>query len=362
MSESYDVVVVGAGPAGYVAAIRAAQLGKSVACVNDWSDADGKPALGGTCLNVGCIPSKALLDSSEKFNQARHELGDHGIETGEVQLDLKKMMQRKDQVVAGLTQGVAGLFKANKITSIHGRGRLMANKQVEVADPSGKVSTLSAEHVILAVGSVPAEIPPATVDNNVIVDNEGALSLNNVPKRLGIIGAGIIGLELGSVWKRLGSEVTIFEALDDFLPTVDVQLAREAKREFIKSQGLDVLLGTTVTGTKPAKKTVKVQYEDKKGKHEATFDRVIVAVGRKPNTAGIASDDAGLKLDERGFIEVDENCQTGIDGVWAIGDAVRGPMLAHKGSEEGVAGRRKNRRAKTACELRAYSVGDLHPS
>lgn len=337
MSDTFDVVIIGAGPAGYVAAIRAAQLGMSVACVNDWSDEEGKPSLGGTCLNVGCIPSKALLDSSERYSQAQHEFADHGIDVTGLKLDLAKMLQRKDEIVSGLTQGIAGLFKANKITSIHGRGRLLANKQVEVTGPDKETSVVSGTNIIIAVGSVPIDIPPAPIDNELILDNSGALSIPVIPKKLGVIGAGVIGLELGSVWNRLGSEVTVFEALDSFLPAVDVQLAREAQREFTKVQGLDIKLGTKVTGTKTSKDNVTVSFEDKSGAHEASFDRLVVAVGRRANTKDIASDDVGLKLDDRGFIEVDDNCATEIEGVWAIGDAVRGPMLAHKGSEEGVA-------------------------
>ncbi|MBT5031654.1 MAG: dihydrolipoyl dehydrogenase [Proteobacteria bacterium] len=337
MSDTYDVVIIGAGPAGYVAAIRAAQLGMSVACVNDWSDEKGKPSLGGTCLNVGCIPSKALLDSSERYSQAQHEFADHGIDITGVKLDLNKMLKRKDEIVTGLTQGIAGLFKANKITSIHGRGRLLANKQVEVTNPDSDTSKISGTNIIFAVGSVPIDIPPAPIDNELILDNAGALSIPVVPKKLGVIGAGVIGLELGSVWNRLGSEVTVFEALESFLPAVDVQLAREAQREFTKVQGMDIKLGTKVTSTKTSKDSVTVSFEDKSGAHEASFDRLIVAVGRRANTKNIASDDVGLKLDDRGFIEVDDNCATAIEGVWAIGDAVRGPMLAHKGSEEGVA-------------------------
>ncbi|RBP49325.1 dihydrolipoyl dehydrogenase [Arenicella xantha] len=335
MSDKFDVIVVGAGPAGYVAAIRCAQLGMNTACVDDWKDADGKPSLGGTCLNVGCIPSKALLDSAEKVAQANHDFADHGISVGKVSVDVPKMIARKNDIVSNLTKGIAGLFKANKITSIHGRGRLLANKQVEVTNGSDK-STYSADNIIIAVGSLPIAIPVAEVDNDLILDNAGALDINDVPKKLGVIGAGVIGLELGSVWNRLGSEVTLFEAMDEFLAPVDKQISREAQRVFTKGQGLDIKLGAKVTATKVNKKSVKVTYSLKGEEHSETFDKLIVAVGRRANTSNIVDDAVGLKLDERGRVDVNDRCQTNIDGVYAIGDAVKGPMLAHKGSEEGV--------------------------
>ena len=336
----FDVIVIGAGPAGYVAAIRAAQLGFNTACIDEWTDADGKAAPGGTCLNVGCIPSKALLDSSEKFAQASHEFETHGISTGKLSVDVKKMVARKDAIVKQLTGGVAGLFKANKITSVLGRGKLLsakgANKVVEVTDNDGKVTSYSADNVILATGSKPIDIPPAPVDNNIIVDNAGALDINAVPKKLGVIGAGVIGLELGSVWKRLGSDVTIFEAAPDFLAAVDKQLSREMLKILTKDQGLDIKLGAMVSGTKTTKTGVTVTYTDKDGEQTAKFDKLIVAVGRKANVEGIVDDAVGLKFDDRGRIDVDDQCKTNIPGVYAIGDAVKGPMLAHKGSEEGV--------------------------
>jgi dihydrolipoamide dehydrogenase len=336
MTDKFDVIVVGAGPAGYVAAIRCAQLGLNTACVDDWKNSTGKASLGGTCLNVGCIPSKALLDSSEKVAQANHEFAAHGISVGKVSVDVKKMIARKDEIVGNLTKGIAGLFKANKITSIHGRGKLLKDKIIVVSD--GKQTTnYSAEHIILAPGSLPIDISVAKVDNQLIIDNSGALDLNAVPKELGVIGAGVIGLELGSVWNRLGSNVTILEAMDSFLPTVDKQLAREAQRTFTKSQGLDIKLASKVTGSKLNKNSVMVSYSDKDGEHSQTFDRVIVAVGRRANTKDIADQATGLKFDPQGRIEVDNHCRTNIDGVYAIGDAVKGPMLAHKGSEEGVA-------------------------
>ena len=336
MSEKFDIIVIGAGPAGYVAAIRAAQLGFNTACIDDWSNAEGKPALGGTCLNVGCIPSKALLDSSEKYAQASHEFEAHGISTGKLSVDVKKMVNRKDAIVKQLTGGVAGLFKANKITSIHGRGKLLADKVVEVTDKDGKVSKYSADNIILATGSIPIEIPPAPVDNKLIVDNAGALDIDAIPKKLGVIGAGVIGLELGSVWSRLGSEVTIFEASPDFLPPVDKQLSREMFKVLTKDQGLNIKLGAMVSATKTTKSAVTVTYSNKDGEQTAKFDKLIVAVGRRANTEGIIDAAVGLKLDDHGRIDVDDQCKTNIPGVYAIGDAVKGPMLAHKGSEEGV--------------------------
>lgn len=336
MSEKFDVIVVGAGPAGYVAAIRCAQLGFKTACVDKWENKEGKQSLGGTCLNVGCIPSKALLDSSEKVEQAEHEFANHGISVGKVKVDVEKMIARKDEIVSNLTGGVAMLFKSNKITTLHGHGKLLKNKQVEVSSKEG-VSVYSADNVILACGSEPINIPVAKVDNDIILDNAGALDINKVPGKLGVIGAGVIGLELGSVWNRLGSEVTILEAMDTFLAPVDKQLSREAQRNFTKVQGLDIKLGAMVTGTKLGKKSVDVTYTLKGEEHTVTFDKLIVAVGRKASTANIAAEDVGLALDERGRIDVDDQLRTNLPGVYAIGDAVKGPMLAHKGSEEGVA-------------------------
>ncbi len=336
MSDKFDVIVVGAGPAGYVAAIRCAQLGLNTACIDDWQNAKGEPSLGGTCLNVGCIPSKALLDSSEKVAQASHEFEHHGISVGKVSVDIAKMIARKDDIVSNLTGGIAGLFKANKVTSIHGRGKLLAGKKIEVS--SGKKTDIyTADNIILAVGSVPIDIPVAKVDQQNIVDNAGALDIDSVPKKLGVIGAGVIGLELGSVWNRLGSEVTILEAMDTFLAPVDKQLSREALRVFTKGQGMDIKLGAMVTATSTTKKSVKVTYTLKDEEHTDTFDKLIVAVGRRANTQGIVDDAVGLKIDDRGRIDVDHQCKTNIAGVYAVGDAVKGPMLAHKGSEEGVA-------------------------
>ena len=335
--DKFDVVVIGAGPGGYVAAIRAAQLGLSTACVDAWLDPRGKPALGGTCLNVGCIPSKALLDSSHHYHNLRHLLPAHGIEAGDVKLDLRKMLARKDKVVRTLTRGVAGLLRKNKVESIAGLATLKGGGRVEVAlHGSDENRSLTARHIILATGSVPIRIPVAEVDGDRIVDNEGALAFSEVPKRLGIIGAGVIGLELGSVWGRLGSEVTILEALDDFLPAADRKVAGEALK-VLKRQGLDIRLGARVTGARPHGDAVLVGYEDAGGAHECEFDRLVVAVGRRANTEGLDPAAAGVELDDHGRIVVDGQCRTTADGIWAVGDAVAGPMLAHKASEEGVA-------------------------
>ncbi len=335
--DNFDVVVIGAGPGGYVAAIRAAQLGLSTACVDAWLGPDGKPALGGTCLNVGCIPSKALLDSSHHYHNLRHLLPAHGIEAGAVELDLGRMLARKDKVVKTLTRGVAGLLRKNKVESIAGRAALRGGGRVDVAlHGSGGRRTLAARHVVIATGSVPIRIPVAEVDGDRIVDNEGALAFSDVPPRLGIIGAGVIGLELGSVWGRLGSEVTILEALDEFLPAADRRIAGEALKVLTR-QGLDIRLGARVIGARPHRGGVVVGYEDAGGGHELEFDRLIVAVGRCANTEGLDPAAAGVDLDDHGRIAVDGECRTSAEGIWAIGDAVAGPMLAHKASEEGVA-------------------------
>ena len=336
MSDKYDVIVIGAGPGGYVAAIKAAQLGLKTACVESWTAEDGKSqVLGGTCLNVGCIPSKALLEISHKFEEASHDFEEQGIIARDVKVDIAKMMERKSGIVKQLTGGIGGLFKANGVTSIHGHGKLLANREVEVTGKDGKTTTYGAENVILASGSKPIQIPPAPFDGEYIVDSEGALEFDEVPKRLGVIGAGIIGLELGSVWARLGAEVTIIEALDTFLPMVDQQVAKDALKQFQK-QGLNIHFGSRMTKAEVKRKLVNVSYEDSKGKHEAKFDKLIVAVGRRPYTDNLLSEDSGVQLDERGFIFVDDQCKTEAPGVWAVGDVVRGPMLAHKSSEEGV--------------------------
>ena len=336
MSEKYDVVVIGSGPAGYVAAIRAAQLGLKTACIEKWKAKDGKGINGGTCLNVGCIPSKALLDSSHKYHDAHSLFKDHGIGTGEVNIDVPAMIKRKDGVVKQMSTGIGGLFKANGVTSLYGTGKLLAGKKVEYTDFEGKVSTLEAENVILASGSQPVNIPVAPVDNDVIVDSTGALEFQEVPKRLGVIGSGVIGLELGSVWSRLGSEVVLLEAMEKFLSTMDQEVAKSAQKIY-KKQGLDIRLGCRVTGTEVKNGEVEVTYSDKDGNEQKqTFDKLIVCVGRRPYTEGLLAAGCGVNLDERGFIYVNDLCSTNAPGVWAVGDVVRGPMLAHKGSEEGV--------------------------
>ncbi|GMU42100.1 MAG: dihydrolipoyl dehydrogenase [Xanthomonadales bacterium] len=337
MQALYDVIVIGAGPAGYVAAIRAAQLGLKTACIDDFVGKDGKPALGGTCLNVGCIPSKALLESSQQFHALQHSFKDHGISAGEPTMDVGVMVARKDKIVKQLTGGIGMLFKANKVQSIAGRGKLLSGKRVEVTRHDGTVETLSASHIILASGSVPIQIPGLPFDGKHIVDNVGALDFDVVPRRFGVIGAGVIGLEMGSVWKRLGAEVTILEALPDFLGSCDADIARIAAREF-KKQGLDIKLGCKVNAAEVRGEEVHVGYTDAKGEPQTiVVDRLLVAVGRRAHTRGLLADDAGVSLNPRGQIEVDEHNRTSADDVWAIGDCVRGPMLAHRGSEEGIA-------------------------
>ena len=335
MSQKFDVVVIGAGPGGYVAAIRAAQLGKKTALIEKYIGKEGKLALGGTCLNVGCIPSKALLDSSYKFHEAHESFKIHGISTGDVKMDVPTMVGRKDQIVKNLTGGVAALMKANGVTVFEGHGKLLAGKQVEVSKADGAVEVLAAENVILASGSKPVEIPPAPVDQKIIVDSTGALDFQSVPGKLGVIGAGVIGLELGSVWARLGSQVTVLEAMDKFLAAADEQVAKEAQKILTK-QGLDIRLGARVTGTEIKGEQVVVTFSDASGEQQLTFDKLIVAVGRRPVTTDLLAADCGVTMDERGFIFVDDFCATSVPGVYAIGDVVRGAMLAHKASEEGV--------------------------
>lgn len=335
MSKQFDVVIIGAGPAGYVAAIRAAQLGMSVACIDDWKNPDGSLSYGGTCLNAGCIPSKALLESSELVHRAKHEFATHGIDTGPVEVDLAKMQQRKAGIVKQLTGGIAALFKANKITALQGRGRLLKDRKVEFTPHGGKAEILSGKNIILASGSIPAELSQVPFDGKTIVDSWGALEFDAVPKRLAVIGGGVIGLELGSVWQRLGAEVVILEALDDFLFMIDRQIARETQRQF-KRQGLDIRLGAKASGATTSKSGIKLTYADSKGEQSVEVDKVIVCVGRRPNSVDLFEKNCGLKTDASGFVEVDNECRTGVANVWAIGDLVRGPMLAHKGSEEGV--------------------------
>jgi dihydrolipoamide dehydrogenase len=335
MSDKFDVVVIGSGPAGYVAAIRAAQLGLNTACVEKWVDAEGKGLLGGTCLNVGCIPSKALLDSSYKYHEALSDLGVHGITVEKASLDVPAMIGRKEKIVAQLTGGIAGLFKANGVTTLEGVGKVLAGHKVELTGHDGSVRTLEADNIIIATGSVPIDIPPAPVDNELIVDSTGALAFEEVPGRLGVIGAGVIGLELGSVWNRCGAEVVMLEALEDFLPMMDAQIARESSK-ILTRQGLDIRLGARVTGAQVKKGKVEVTYSNTEGEHTEIFDKLIVAVGRRPLSEDLLAADSGVSLDERGFIYVNDNCETEAPHIYAVGDVVRGPMLAHKGSEEGV--------------------------
>ncbi|GAB3733474.1 dihydrolipoyl dehydrogenase [Luteimonas pelagia] len=335
--QNFDVVVIGAGPAGYHAAIRAAQLGLKTACIDAALGKDGKPALGGTCLRVGCIPSKALLDSSRQFWNMSHLFGDHGISFKDAKMDVGQMIGRKDKIVKQFTGGIAMLFKANKVTPFYGFGTLHKGNVVKVKQHDGKEVELKGTNVIIAAGSDSIELPFAKFDGKTVVDNAGALDFETVPRRLGVIGAGVIGLELGSVWKRLGSEVTILEAMPDFLAAADAEVAKTAAREF-KKQGLDIRLGCKVTKAEVKKSAVHVTWSGADGKDETqVFDKLLVCVGRRAATKGLLADDTGVKLDARGMVEVDEHCHTGVDGVWAIGDCVRGPMLAHKGFEEGIA-------------------------
>lgn len=337
MSTHYDVIVIGGGPGGYAAAIRCAQLGLNTACIEKRINKQGKPALGGTCLNVGCIPSKALLDSSWKYHEASESFAAHGLKVGKIDVDVKQMIARKDDIVTKLTGGIAALFQANKVTWLQGAGFLKAGKQVEftpLAEGAQK-ETLTADNVILAAGSVPVDIGVAPLDNKQVLDSTGALDMTDVPKRLGVIGAGIIGLELGSVWRRLGAEVVVLEAVDKFLANIDQQMAKEMHKQ-LTAQGLDIRLGARVTGTQVKKGQVTVSYTDAEGEHSETFDKLIVAVGRRPSARELFSADSGVTLDERSYIYVNKQCRTGAPGIYAIGDLVRGPALAHKAIEEGV--------------------------
>ncbi len=331
----FDVVVIGAGPGGYVAAIRCAQLGLNTACVDGWKSAQGKPSLGGTCLNVGCIPSKALLESSGNYERVSHDFAAHGITASGVQFDVAKMLARKDKIVSDFTLGIAQLFKKNKVTSMHGRAQLLGRdgELWRIGVAGGE--EVRAKHIVIATGSTPRALAQAPFDGVRVVDNSGALSFSEAPKRLAIIGAGVIGLELGSVWRRLGSEVTLLEALPIFIPTADEQVAKEALRAFTR-QGLKIHLGVQIEGVKNGD-AVSIAWRDAQSNaQESTADKLIVAVGRVPNTQGLAAEAVGLKLDAAGRIEVDEHCRTSLQNVYAVGDVVRGPMLAHKASEEGV--------------------------
>jgi dihydrolipoamide dehydrogenase len=335
LSNPFDVIVIGSGPAGYVCAIRCAQLGLTTAVVEQNVNEQAQPLLGGTCLNVGCIPSKALLDSSHRYAEAAGHLADHGIGVDGVSLDVAGMMARKDKIVSQLTGGVSGLLKANGVSVITGSAVLLAGRQVEVTDASGEKSTHTADNIVLAAGSEPAAIPPAPVDGDRVVDSTGALCFEAVPERLGVIGAGVIGLELGSVWARLGANVIMLEAMDQFLPNMDEQIATESAKIFAK-QGLDIRLGARVTDVAVSSDAVSVTYTQNDSSETAEFDRLIVAVGRTPRTEKLFAADSGVTVDERGFVFVNDYCATEAPGVWAVGDIVRGPMLAHKGSEEGV--------------------------
>ena len=339
MSKQFDVVVIGGGPGGYIAAIRAAQLGMNVACVDEWKNAKGGPAPGGTCTNVGCIPSKALLQSSEHFEHANHHFADHGISVKDVKMDVAKMIARKDNVVKQNNDGILYLFKKNKVSFFHGRGSFVKAVEggYELKVSGSADETLVAKQVVVATGSNARALPGAPFDEETILSNDGALRMGAVPKTLGLIGSGVIGLEMGSVWRRLGSEVTILEGLPTFLGAVDEQIAKEAKKAFDK-QGLKVELGVKVGEVKSGKKGVSIAYTNAKGESQTLeVEKLIISIGRVPNTTGLNAESVGLQLDERGAIVVDDNCRTNLPGVWAVGDVVRGPMLAHKAEEEGVA-------------------------
>ncbi len=338
-AKQFDVVVIGAGPGGYIAAIRAAQLGFSVACIDEWVNAKGGPAPGGTCTNVGCIPSKALLQSSEHFEHAGHAFAEHGIDVAGLSLNLGQMLKRKDGVVKQNNDGILYLLKKNKVAFFHGRGSFggAAEGGYTVNVAGAAAETLQARHVVVATGSNARALPGAAFDEKLILSNTGALALDAVPARLGVIGAGVIGLEMGSVWRRLGAKVTVLEGLPTFLGAVDEQIAKEAHKLFTK-QGLAVNLGVKIDTVSAGANDVTVAYVDAKGEaHSAVFDKLIISIGRVPNTTGLGAEAVGLKLDERGFIAVDDDCKTNLPNVWAVGDVVRGPMLAHKAEEEGVA-------------------------
>lgn len=334
-STHFDVIVIGAGPAGYPCAIRAGQNKLSVACIDEWRNKDGSYAFGGTCLNAGCIPSKALLESSELYYRTKHEFATHGIKVADVALDLAAMQKRRAQIVKQSTLGIAALFKAAGVTGLQGHGKLLSGNRVEYTDKDGRKQELTAKHVVLATGSAPMELKSVPFDGKDIIDSWGALELESVPKRLGVIGAGVIGLELGSVWRRLGAEVVILEALDTFLPAADGAVAREALKHF-KKLGLDIRLGAKVSSAEKTKSGIVLHYSDASGAQQVEVDKVVVAIGRRPYTQDLFDEGTGVELDERGFVKVDEECRTTAPNVWAIGDVVRGPMLAHKGKEEGV--------------------------
>jgi len=342
MSSTFDVVVIGAGPAGYVAAIRCAQLGLNTVCIDEWLNHKGESSLGGTCLNVGCIPSKALLESSRLYQQAKTDLKQHGITASSLELNVKTMQSRKNKVVHDLTQGILTLFKANGVNLINGRAKITAVDTIEISSRKTrkKIDTVKAKNIIIATGSSPVRLQQAKLVDDYIIDSAGALELENVPQRLGIIGAGAIGLELGSVWSRLGSEVVLLEAMQDFLPMVDVKLANLARRSLSK-QSLDIRLNARLVSTEVKNKKVQVVYEDtsggkNQGEQKETFDKLVIAVGRKPNSDRVFGEELGIERDERSFILIDKNCETSVPNIYAIGDVVAGPMLAHKASEEGI--------------------------
>jgi dihydrolipoamide dehydrogenase len=331
----YDVIVIGGGPAGYPAAIRAAQNKLKVAIIDEWKNKDGTAVFGGTCTNAGCIPSKALLESTELYHRARDEFATHGIKLGSVGFDVQQMQKRKQGIVKASTQGIAMLLKSAGVTALQGHGKLLAGRKVEFTAHDGKKETLGGKHIVLASGSIPTELKSMAFDGRNIVDNWGALDFDTVPKKLAVVGAGVIGLELGSVWRRLGSEVVVLEALDTFLAVADQGLAKEAARHF-KKQGLDIKLGAKVSGAKGTAGGVEVTYTDATGSQVLNVDKLIVCVGRRPFTKDLLADGTGVQLDERGFIKVDDHCKTTAENVYAVGDCVRGPMLAHKAKDEGV--------------------------
>jgi len=335
MASEYDVIVIGGGPAGYPAAIRAAQNKLKVAIIDEWKNKDGTAVFGGTCTNAGCIPSKALLESSELYHKTKDELGVHGIKASGVELDVTQMQKRKAGVVKSSTGGIAMLLKSAGVTALQGHGKLLAGRKVEYTAHDGKKDTLTGKHIVLASGSIPTELPNMKFDGRNIIDNWGALDLETVPKKLAVVGAGVIGLELGSVWRRLGSEVVLLEALDDFLAVADQGLAKEAARHF-KKQGLDIKLGAKVSAARSTASGVEVTYATASGSQTISVDKLIVCVGRRPFTKDLLGDGTGVQIDERGFIKVDDHCKTTAENVWAVGDCVRGPMLAHKAKDEGV--------------------------
>ena len=331
----YDVIVIGGGPAGYIAAIRASQLGLTVACIDEWKNRDGSYSFGGTCLNAGCIPSKALLESSELYHKATYDFHKHGINITKPSINITAMQKRKNGIIKDLTTGISGLLRANKIDALTGHGKFLGDKKVEFTNDKNETVIIEGKNIILAAGSIPIELPSMPFDEHLIVDSWGALDFDSIPDRLAIIGAGVIGLELGSVWGRLGSEVTIFESLSHFLSLADRDIAKEASRQFIK-QGLNINLNSKVLSVDIVDGEPNLTYEKDTKQETVIFDRVVVAVGRKPYTKNLFSDESGVVLEDTGFISVNDNCETSIPNVYAIGDCVRGPMLAHKGSEEGV--------------------------